>query len=236
MLVTITPSISSSEDALRCITELEGKVRAWSSTGRMSAGELSSVEAALANLKGFVYRSRQSEALLRERVNGLERELEAVRNALSTAEASIKELSDRLEAVEKRDKPIAVREAMRELEKRVCMEAAGSKSKAKALFNFSRFDSHGDAADQARLKQVMARLSLSDDCVNALGFMKDLGDSATHDSRPSLPVSEWAGLLTAALRGSPFDGDAGIPEALLRALQSYVPAPADSAAPWGIRL
>lgn len=61
--------------------------------------------------------------------------------------------------------------------------------------------------------------------------MIDYGDAVAvaHDARPSLSVSKWEGRLAAALRSSPFDGDAIIPAALLGALMSYVSVPANPA-------
>lgn len=219
-------SVSSSDEALRCISQLEAKVDMWTRAGcAVSLDELPAVEAALARLKGFIQHSLQPEALLRERISSLERDLYTVRADLSAATDVIADLERRLVAVESRDKPITVREAMRELEKRICLEAAGSATAAKRLYNFSRFEK-GSVTEQARLASVAALRGLSEDCLHALGYMKDLGDAAAHDARPSLPVSEWEGLLAAALRSSPFDGDASIPAALIGALKSYVSPPA----------
>jgi hypothetical protein len=237
-------SISSSDDALHCVSELQAKVSAWSKARRtVSPDEVSEVETMLADLKGYLLLSRQSEAVLRERLSNLERELSTIRTELMAATdtiagldrrlvaatGTITDLQHRLVAVEQRDKPITVREAMRELEKRVCLEAAGSNTAARRLYCFSRFSA---PTDQASLASVMALRGLTEDCVNALGYMKDLGDTAAHDARPIMPVPDWEGLLEAALRGSPFDGDANIPAALLGALKSYAPPPADPAAPW----
>lgn len=224
--------MSSCEEALRCISQLEAKVGTWTRAGcAVSLDELPAVKAALVRLKGYIQHSRQSEALLRDRISSLERDLNTVRADLSAATDVVADLERRLVAVESRDRPITVREAMRELEKRICLEAAGSATAAKRLYNFSRFEK-GSVAEQARLASVAARHGLSEDCLLALGYMKDLGDAAAHDARPSLPVSEWEGLLAAALRSSPFDGDASIPAALLAALKSYVPPPADPSAAW----
>lgn len=140
---------------MRCISQLEAKVGAGAHAKcDVSPDELPAVEAALAQLKDHVMLSHVSEALLPERIISLQRDLFIVRAELLT-------LQHRLVAVESRDKRITIREAMRELERHMCLEAAGSATAARRLFNFNRFDK-GTVAEQARLAAVVARLGLNE--------------------------------------------------------------------------
>jgi hypothetical protein len=96
----------------------------------------------------------------------------------------------RLDAVESRDTPITLREIARTLEAHICLQVAGSKTKAKNLYNFSRIDASNDQRAITHLN-TLAGVGLR----NLIGRLKDDGDTSAHDGRPQLNEDELKKLL-----------------------------------------
>jgi septal ring factor EnvC (AmiA/AmiB activator) len=255
--VTSAPKISSVDEALRVMSALEQKFSDQCALGvPMPVDDLRGATAALASLKAFLAHSKESESLLRLRINALEGELHSVYDALAKVKSELSdervrlaavesELSDvrvRLAAVETRDTPITIREVMRKLEDALCKEAAASltsllnKDQRALLFNFKKFkDAAVDAslppalqtAVPAALAAVLHARGLTT-YSPFIGFLKKSGDTAAHGSRPAISSSEMNAAITAVL-------DSTKAAALLAALGHYYPAPANPDAPWPIK-
>jgi hypothetical protein len=134
----------------------------------------------------------------------------------------------RLSAVESRDNPITVREAMRVLETHICLDAAGSKSRYYKYYNIARISQSKESKAQEDLTRVLTALNLTEEHLNMLAYLKDNGDIYTHYRRPMLSKAEWISMLTV-------DDDAcsECAQELIKALEHYIPCPSDGK-PWNI--
>jgi hypothetical protein len=135
----------------------------------------------------------------------------------------------RLHAVETRDEPKSVREAMRILERHICLASAPSTSQFKKKFyNFDKINTSKDLVVQARLKTELTRVGLSNDEIEMLGYLKDCGDFSAHCERPQLTFSEWEEFIQSPTIGSEVEDSETLEEnaaklRLLAALSSYIP-------------
>jgi hypothetical protein len=108
----------------------------------------------------------------------------------------VDDLEERLAKVEARDEPITVREAMRVLERCICLQASGSTKKFKLnFFNFDKINKSQDHGVKTALANELAARGLTSDHCDMLGALKDEGDRATHDQRPVLTVQQLEKML-----------------------------------------
>ena len=144
-------------------------------------------------------------------------------------------LTDRLSAVESRDTPITIREAMRKLERFLCLEAAGSKNRFRMFYNINKINTSTEIQIQSDWNGVLQRRNLRAEHIVALEFLKDCGDEMTHDQRPALSKSLWSTLLQTALSEGEDEDESNLQlsQGLLSALEHYIPCPS-SDEPWVI--
>ena len=145
-------------------------------------------------------------------------------------------LNDRLLAVESRDTPITIREAMRKLEGSICRDAAGSGTRYKTYFNIKKINGATETGIQTALKQVLLARHLTSDHITALGFLKKCGDDQTHQQRPVLSKSLWPNLLETALCQGCDENEAKfnsqLAQGLFSALEYYNPCLEQDDGPW----
>ena len=139
--------------------------------------------------------------------------------------------NDRLRAIEERDTPITIREMMRILERSLCMDAAGSKSKFRKYFNIDKIKTSTDVHIQQALNRILQERNLGEDHLDAIAYLKDAGDKSAHDGRPVLCKLEWIRLLNEALTD---EGDSQIVGDLVAALEHYIPCPGNENDPWAV--
>jgi len=117
----------------------------------------------------------------------LKKEVSSLREDLASAAAihtqDIAGLTNRISALESRDRPITVREIMRTIEKHVSLAVAGSKTQAKTYYNFDRI------GREPNLKAALDNL-VTADVQSMIGRLKDNGDDAAHDKRPPTTLEE----------------------------------------------
>lgn len=124
----------------------------------------------------------------------------SLRKEVETLKENYDAMKLKVACLEAKDQIITIREICRAVEKKICLEAVGgtvSKMK-KAFFCFSKFDSK--PTDKANLEAVLTKYQVSADLIM---YLKDEGDSATHDNRNKLTVA----MLEVALQDDEDDAD-----------------------------
>lgn len=181
---------------------------------------------------------KKANELLTKQLVAVREENELLKTQIAALQVNNNLLKQQVDELEKRDKPIAVREAMRILEKCICVEVAGSKTAMmrKGLYNFDKIEK--DASLLEKLKDTLTRLGLTEEHLAFLGYLKDCGDLKAHAHRPSLTANEWMALVSEDLVNDMADEDAAacarLAVELLRALSQYVPQPPNPDEPWCI--
>eukprot|EP00604_Paraphysomonas_vestita_P002616 CAMPEP_0174818496 /NCGR_PEP_ID=MMETSP1107-20130205/1168_1 /TAXON_ID=36770 /ORGANISM="Paraphysomonas vestita, Strain GFlagA" /LENGTH=265 /DNA_ID=CAMNT_0016030385 /DNA_START=12 /DNA_END=806 /DNA_ORIENTATION=- len=133
--------------------------------------------------------------LLKQQNKELQDEIEALKQQNKELRDEIEALNTRVIALENRDVPITVREAMRILEAHICLEAAGSKRKCKdGHYNFEKIR-NGETDVQTRLATIISRHGLTNNHINMIGYLKDNGDFSAHQNRPLLTPLELTNVL-----------------------------------------
>ena len=178
---------------------------------------------------------RADNVYLTDRLLAVEGENILLRTDIVSLRADNVYLTDRLSAVESRNTPITIREAMRKLERFLCLEAAGSKNRFKMFYNINQINTSKDIQIQSDWNGVLQRRNLRAEHIVALGFLKDCGDEMTHDQRPALSKSLWSTLLQTALSEGEDEDESNLQlsQGLLSALEHYIPCPS-SDEPWVI--
>ena len=161
-------------------------------------------------------------------IEGLQSTVKEQNITIKRLDSTVQEQCIRLSAVESRDNPITVREAMRVLETHICLDAAGSKSRYYKYYNIARISQSKESKAQEDLTRVLTALNLTEEHLNMLAYLKDNGDIYTHYRRPMLSKAEWISMLTV-------DDDAcsECAQELIKALEHYIPCPSDGK-PWNI--
>lgn len=145
---------------------------------------------------------------------------------------------ERISKLERRDTPITVHEAMRILERYICLESAGSKTMfLTKFFNIDRIKNSGDKTVIANFQIVLGKLRLTTDHLDYLSSLKDNGDFATHNNRPQMSKAEWYAIhMDDAMCNDEVD-DIDISmlwKGLIDSLATYIPPPDDPSEPWVI--
>lgn len=142
-------------------------------------------------------------------------------------------LEARVQTLLSRDAPITIREAMRILERWICYEASGSKTRfMKKYYNFDKINTTGDSAVRSDLAIVLAKLKLTSEHTDTLGYLKDCGDLSAHN-RPGagMTVEQWdSSIVDNDEDKSNYDDEiavATLKKELLEALAYFVPPPDD---------
>jgi archaellum component FlaC len=193
------------------------------------------------NLSKLVEELREEREKLKKENAELKRVLEQYSSRIQELEDNVQKLHadaklsvDRISDLETRDLPTTIREAMRMLERWICFEAAGSKTRFQQKFyNLDKIDTKGDPAVRAGLASVLTSLGLTPDHLDILGYLKDAGDLYTHN-RPTMAVDEWSKTIVerddanysdeAAIRQMELD--------LLSVLAHFCPYPANADDTW----
>ena len=166
----------------------------------------------------------------------LKTEIITLKTEIITLKTDIISLNNRLLVVESRDTPITIREAMRNLERSICRDAAGSGTRYKTYFNIKKINGATETGIQSALKQVLLDRHLTSDHIIALGFLKKCGDDQTHQQRPVMPKSLWPNLLETALRRGCDEHEAKsnslLAQGLFSALEYYNPCLQQDDGPW----
>ena len=178
---------------------------------------------------------RADNVYLTDRLLAVEGENILLRTDIVSLRADNVYLTDRLLAVESRDTPITIREAMRKLERFLCLEAAGSKNRFRMFYNINKINTSTEIQIQSDWNGVLQRRNLRAEHIVALEFLKDCGDEMTHDQRPALSKSLWSTLLQTALSEGEDEDESNLQlsQGLLSALEHYIPCPS-SDEPWVI--
>ena len=178
---------------------------------------------------------RADNVYLTDRLLAVEGENILLRTDIVSLRADNVYLTDRLSAVESRDTPITIREAMRKLERFLCLEAAGSKNRFRMFYNINKINTSTEIQIQSDWNGVLQRRNLRAEHIVALEFLKDCGDEMTHDQRPALSKSLWSTLLQTALSEGEDEDESNLQlsQGLLSALEHYIPCPS-SDEPWVI--
>ena len=204
---------------------------------------MNSLTSETANLIDNVKTLRVDLAFVQEKIIFLELEVATLKTDiinLNTEIISLKTensiLNDRLLAVESRDTPITIREAMRKLEGSICRDAAGSGTRYRTYCNIKKINGASDTGIQTALKQVLLARHLTSDHITALGFLKKCGDDQTHQQRPVLSKSLWPNLLETALCQGCDENEAKfnsqLAQGLFSALEYYNPCLEQDDGPW----
>ena len=204
---------------------------------------MNSLTSETANLIDNVKTLRVDLAFVQEKIIFLELEVATLKTDiinLNTEIISLKtensSFNDRLLAVESRDTPITIREAMRKLEGSICRDAAGSGTRYKTYFNIKKINGATETGIQTALKQVLLARHLTSDHITALGFLKKCGDDQTHQQRPVLSKSLWPNLLETALCQGCDENEAKfnsqLAQGLFSALEYYNPCLEQDDGPW----
>lgn len=175
--------------------------------------------------------------------NQMKQEIQELRDLVQTLKEEnrrlqkiIESYEERITNLERRDKPITVREAMRILERFICLESAGSKNKfLTKFFNFDKITKSGDTTVVANFNNILNRLGLTTAHLEYLSNLKDNGDIATHDNRPRLSKAEWDAMQKDG--DDEEDDEISISElwtGLINSLATYIPPPSDPFEPWVI--
>lgn len=143
--------------------------------------------AKLQELEEEVEETRSLNEDLQRTVEVLRKENQELTTLVQELRGQLMSLAKRVSDLEKRDSPITVREVVRRLEGCICLDVAGSKKKAKALFNFAKFKEHGRF--EAITKVVDPRVTV------LIDWLKDCGDRAAHDERPILDLATFQALI-----------------------------------------
>mmetsp|Transcript_14448 Transcript_14448/g.13051 ORF Transcript_14448/g.13051 Transcript_14448/m.13051 type:complete len:273 (+) Transcript_14448:89-907(+) len=156
-----------------------------------------------------------------------------LRKQLDEQKELISSHENRIKALEDNNKPITIREAMRILERHICMEVAGSKNSFRKLFNFEKIKICNDSTYKTKLEGIFQSLGLTEDHITLLHYLKDTGDYVVYVSRPVYTFDEWKNLMTDLLSSDADDMDnaAELANDLLDALKVYIP-PTTSTEPW----
>eukprot|EP01039_Chlorochromonas_danica_P010891 gene10891-12104_t len=150
------------------------------------------------NLSKLVDELREENEQLKKENAELKRFFEQYSSRIQELEDDVQKLhadaklsADRISGLETRDLPITIREAMRILERWICFEAAGSKTRFQQKFyNLDKINTKGDPTVRAGLVSVLTTHGLTPDHLDILGYLKDAGDLYTHN-RPTMTVDEW---------------------------------------------
>ena len=204
---------------------------------------MNSLTSETANLIDNVKTLRVDLAFVQEKIIFLELEVATLKTDiinLNTEIISLKtensSLNDRLLAVESRDTPITIREAMRKLEGSICRDAAGSGTRYRTYCNIKKINGASETGIQTALKQVLLARHLTSDHITALGFLKKCGDDQTHQQRPVLSKSLWPNLLETALCQGCDENEAKfnsqLAQGLFSALEYYNPCLEQDDGPW----
>jgi hypothetical protein len=164
--------------------------------------------------------------ILTEQVDGLKRVVQTLLLENVQLRADIASVNDESLAMRKHDTPITIREAMRILERSICFDVSGSKSKFVKFSFFEKFDQSPDAPMKAVLEKKLATLGMTFEHIEMLRYLKE----ATHDSGPLLSRNQWTALVTEQLQGYDVD-DLKRALDLLAALEHYFPT-ASPTEPW----
>ena len=204
---------------------------------------MNSLTSETANLIDNVKTLRVDLAFVQEKIIFLELEVATLKTDiinLNTEIISLKtensSFNDRLLAVESRDTPITIREAMRKLEGSICRDAAGSGTRYKTYFNIKKINGATETGIQTALKQVLLARHLTSDHITALGFLKKCGDDQTDQQRQVLSKSLWPNLLETALCQGCDENEAKfnsqLAQGLFSALEYYNPCLEQDDGPW----
>ena len=204
---------------------------------------MNSLTSETSNLINNVKTLRVDLAFVQEKIIFLELEVATLKTDiinLNTEIISLKtensSFNDRLLAVESRDTPITIREAMRKLEGSICRDAAGSGTRYKTYCNIKKINGASETGIQTALKQVLLARHLTSDHITALGFLKKCGDYQTHQQRPVLSKSLWPNLLETALCQGCDENEAKfnsqLAQGLFSALEYYNPCLEQDDGPW----
>ena len=173
---------------------------------------------------------------LNTEITSLNTEIISLNTEIISLKTENSSFNDRLLAVESRDKPITIREAMRKLEGSICRDAAGSGTRYKTYCNIKKINGASETGIQTALKQVLLARHLTSDHITALGFLKKCGDDQTHQQRPVLSKSLWPNLLETALCQGCDENEAKfnsqLAQGLFSALEYYNPCLEQDDGPW----
>ena len=175
-------------------------------------------------------------ATLKTEITSLNTEIISLNTEIISLKTENSSFNDRLLAVESRDKPITIREAMRKLEGSICRDAAGSGTRYRTYCNIKKINGASETGIQTALKQVLLARHLTSDHITALGFLKKCGDDQTHQQRPVLSKSLWPNLLETALCQGCDENEAKfnsqLAQGLFSALEYYNPCLEQDDGPW----
>jgi hypothetical protein len=111
----------------------------------------------------------------------LKQDIKTLDGKIIKLQEEVSDLRDEVTGLRRKDKKITIREVARAMEWRICVRAAGSKTKAKAgLYNFDKINKSRQPGVIDALAAQLLALKLRED---TLGFLKDLGDEVVHDAR-----------------------------------------------------
>ena len=181
----------------------------------------------LVSLRTLVDQSQKAELLLQskyeslvEKYGALQAENTALRSALAALEAEVGKLKEVIKDLQSRDHAITVREAMRVLEGHICLAIVGSKTKArKGLYTLKLVSDSTDPTIKASLQSFMQQHHLTTDHADILAYLKDNGDTATHDKRPLLTPNELLNLV----QESSEEEEKLLTQDLVRLLDNFAP-------------
>ena len=145
---------------------------------------------------------REENERLKKKIIEMEYEIKCLKSDLevvkSTAridkealDAKIQITEEKLAVVNSRDSPITVREAMRILERNICIKATGSKRQYTKYFNFELIKTSKNNLLINNFYAELKRVGLSEDHIEMIRFLKEIGNEAAHNQRPMLTVKEW---------------------------------------------
>lgn len=177
----------------------------------------------LVSLRTLVDQSQKAKLLLQSKYESPVEKydaLQAANTALAALEAKVGKLKEDIKDLQSRDHPVTVREAMRVLEGYICLAIVGSKTKArKGLYTLKLVSDSTDPTIKASLQNFMQNHQLTTDHAGILAYLKEYGDTATHDKRPLLTPKELLNLV----QESSEEEEKLITQDLVRLLDNFAP-------------
>jgi hypothetical protein len=132
------------------------------------------------------------------------------------------DLTNKVIALEKRDNPITVREAMTHLEKNIMFEILGSKKLVKRYGTIRDVLKETNPTIVSYIANYFTDNHIDEDHMYHLLDLKENGNLSAHEYRPSLKRNEWNQFINSTL-GDPTEEEINMNNNLLNLLEKYSP-------------
>lgn len=141
-------------------------------------------------------------------------------NKLETSNVRTDKLEQDVAELKTRDKPITVREAMRILEKYICLEVAGSKTKLKKCYSIEKIKDGTVSEYKTKLEEIKVKYGMTDDHFDMLAYFRETGGFCANKIRSVLTRENWN---LAIMEEDDNDDDKIIKLKLLEVLERFSP-------------